>query len=37
MGVLTRAVQQQIGSTAVGKLAALKEGAAEPAREVRGK
>jgi len=37
MGVLTRAVQQQIGSTAVGKLAALKEAAVEPVEEVRGK
>lgn len=30
MGVLTRAVQQQIGTTAVGKLASLKEAEAEP-------
>jgi hydrogenase-4 component E len=32
MGVLTRAVQKQIGTTAVGELASLKEGTAEPAR-----
>jgi hydrogenase-4 component E len=32
MGVLTRAVQKQIGTTAVGELASLKEGAAEPTR-----
>ncbi|MGB9475797.1 MAG: NADH-quinone oxidoreductase subunit K [Candidatus Udaeobacter sp.] len=32
MGVLTRAVQQEIGTTAVGKLATLKEEASEPFR-----
>jgi hydrogenase-4 membrane subunit HyfE len=31
MGVLTRAVQKHIGTTAVGTLASLKEAAAEPA------
>lgn len=31
MGVLTRAVEKRIGTTAVGKLASLKEGAARPA------
>jgi hydrogenase-4 membrane subunit HyfE len=30
MGVLTRAVQQRIGTTAVGRLATLKETASEP-------
>jgi hydrogenase-4 component E len=33
MGVLTRAVQKHVGTTAVGGLASLKEGAAEPAKE----
>lgn len=33
MGVLTRAVQKQIGTTAVGELASLKEGAAAPTRQ----
>jgi hydrogenase-4 component E len=37
MGVLTRAVQRQIGTTAVGRLSALKESAAEPVQEARGK
>ena len=31
MGVLVRAVQQQIGTTSVGELASLKEGVAQPA------
>jgi len=33
MGVLTRAVQKHVGTTAVGELATLKEAAAEPAAE----
>jgi len=33
MGVLTRAVQKQIGTTAVGELASLKEAAVEPAEK----
>ena len=32
MGVLTRAVQQHIGATAVGDLTTLREAAAEPAK-----
>jgi len=36
MGVLTRAVQKQIGTTAVGELASLKEGSIEPVgKEIR--
>ena len=31
MGVLVRAVQKQVGTTAIGDLASLKEGAAESA------
>ena len=34
MGVLVRAVQRHVGTTAVGELTSLREGAAEPAREV---
>ena len=33
MGVLTRAVQKQIGTTAVGELASLKEATVEPAEK----
>lgn len=33
MGVLTRAVQKHVGTTAVGELAALKESGSEPAEE----
>lgn len=33
MGVLTRAVEKQVGSTAVGKLSSLKEGTAPPVAE----
>jgi hydrogenase-4 component E len=33
MGVLTRAVQKHIGTTAVGELASLKEGTVEPAEK----
>jgi hydrogenase-4 membrane subunit HyfE len=33
MGVLVRAVQKQIGTTAIGELASLKEGAVEPAAD----
>lgn len=35
MGVLTRAVEKQIGTTAVGELASLKEAPSEPAQEER--
>lgn len=33
MGVLTRAVQKHVGTTAVGGLASLREAAAEPVKE----
>lgn len=33
MGVLVRAVQRQVGTTAIGDLASLKEGAVEPAAD----
>ena len=37
MGVLTRAVQKHVGTTAVGELASLKETAVEPAAKEAGK
>jgi hydrogenase-4 component E len=36
IGVLTRAVQKHVGTTAVGELASLKEAQAEPARDEAG-
>jgi hydrogenase-4 component E len=33
MGVLTRAVEKHVGTTAVGELASLKEAPSEPAKE----
>jgi hydrogenase-4 membrane subunit HyfE len=33
MGVLTRAVQKHVGTTAVGEMATLKEAVAEPVKE----